>query len=67
MIDRIWTSHLGLATICFGAVGTAIYYVMIAVVDPHAPPNSGCYRPIKVVTKKVLSERLFPECSAYMD
>jgi N-methylhydantoinase B len=30
----------------------AIYYVMIAVVDPHAPPNSGCYRPIEVVTKK---------------
>jgi N-methylhydantoinase B len=29
----------------------AIYYVMIAVVDPHAPPNSGCYRPIEVVTK----------------
>lgn len=29
----------------------AVYYVMIAVVDPHAPPNSGCYRPIKVVTK----------------
>ncbi|MFV0491453.1 MAG: hydantoinase B/oxoprolinase family protein [Pseudorhodobacter sp.] len=30
----------------------AIYYVMIAVVDPHAPPNSGCYRPIEVVTRK---------------
>ncbi|MEQ8702221.1 MAG: hydantoinase B/oxoprolinase family protein, partial [Bauldia litoralis] len=30
----------------------AIYYVMIAVVDPHAPPNSGCYRPIEVITKK---------------
>lgn len=30
----------------------AIYYAMIAAVDPHAPPNSGCYRPIKVVTKK---------------
>jgi len=29
----------------------AIYYVMIAVVDPHMPPNSGCYRPIRVVTK----------------
>jgi N-methylhydantoinase B len=29
----------------------AIYYVMISVVDPHAPPNSGCYRPIGVVTK----------------
>ena len=29
----------------------AIYYVMIAVVDPHMPPNSGCYRPIEVITK----------------
>ena len=29
----------------------AIYYVMIAVIDPGAPPNSGCYRPIEVVTK----------------
>lgn len=29
----------------------AIYYVMISVVDPHVPPNSGCYRPIQVVTK----------------
>jgi N-methylhydantoinase B len=29
----------------------AIYYVMIAVVDPQTPPNSGCYRPIEVVTK----------------
>lgn len=30
----------------------AIYYAMIAMVDPHAPPNSGCYRPIQVVTRK---------------
>ncbi len=29
----------------------AIYYVMIAVIDASAPPNSGCYRPIEVVTK----------------
>ena len=29
----------------------AAYYVMIAVVDPGIPPNSGCYRPIKVVTR----------------
>ncbi len=29
----------------------AIYYVMIAVIDPGAPPNSGCYRPIDVVTE----------------
>jgi N-methylhydantoinase B len=29
----------------------AAYYVMIAVVDPEMPPNSGCYRPIEVLTK----------------
>ena len=29
----------------------AAYYVIIAVVDPDVPPNSGCYRPIKVVTR----------------
>ena len=29
----------------------AVYYVMIAVVDPHMPPNSGCYRPIEIITR----------------
>lgn len=29
----------------------AAYYVMIAVVDPGIPPNSGCYRPIEVITR----------------
>ncbi len=29
----------------------AIYYVLIAVIDPQMPANSGCYRPINVVTK----------------
>jgi N-methylhydantoinase B len=29
----------------------AAYYVMIAVVDPGIPPNSGCYRAIKVQTR----------------
>jgi N-methylhydantoinase B len=29
----------------------AVYYVLIAVVEPHAPPNSGCYRPIKLITR----------------
>lgn len=29
----------------------AIYYVLIAVVDPHMPPNSGCYRPVEVIAK----------------
>ncbi len=27
----------------------AVYYVLIAVVDPHMPPNSGCYRPVEVI------------------
>ena len=30
----------------------AVYYVVISVVDPSAPPNSGCYRPVTVVTRK---------------
>jgi N-methylhydantoinase B len=30
----------------------AVYYVMISLVDPGVPPNSGCYRPIKVLTRK---------------
>jgi N-methylhydantoinase B len=29
----------------------AIYYVLIAIVDPDMPANSGCYRPIDVITK----------------
>lgn len=29
----------------------AVYYVMIAVVDPHMPANSGCYRPIEIRTR----------------
>lgn len=26
----------------------AVYYALIAVTDPHCPPNSGCYRPVKI-------------------
>lgn len=29
----------------------AVYYALIAVLDPHVPPNSGCYRPFKVVAE----------------
>lgn len=29
-------------------VHAAVYYALIAVVDPHVAPNSGCYRPFKV-------------------
>lgn len=33
-------------------VHAAVYYAMIAIVDPHAPPNSGCYRPITIEADK---------------
>ncbi|MGD9123934.1 MAG: hydantoinase B/oxoprolinase family protein [Desulfarculaceae bacterium] len=29
----------------------AAYYVLIALVDPQIPPNSGCYRPLEIITK----------------
>lgn len=29
-------------------VYAAVYYALIAVVDPHVPPNSGCYRPFRI-------------------
>jgi N-methylhydantoinase B len=29
-------------------VHAAVYYALIGVVDPHVPPNSGCYRPFEV-------------------
>src|SRR3972149_5740059 len=29
-------------------VHAAVYYSLIAVIDPHAPPNSGCYRPFRI-------------------
>jgi N-methylhydantoinase B len=29
-------------------VHAAVYYALIAVIDPHVPPNSGCYRPFHV-------------------
>lgn len=29
-------------------VHAAVYYALIAVLDPHVPPNSGCYRPFTV-------------------
>ncbi len=31
-------------------VHAAVYYALIAVIDPHVPPNSGCYRPFRVET-----------------
>jgi N-methylhydantoinase B len=35
-------------------VHAAVYYALIAVVDPHVPPNSGCYRPIEVRAREGL-------------
>lgn len=35
-------------------VHAAVYYALIAVVDPHVPPNSGCYRPFEVHAKEGL-------------
>lgn len=32
----------------FAVALSSVYYVMRCVTDPHAPPNHGCYRPIKV-------------------
>ena len=29
-------------------VHAAVYYALIAVIDPHVPPNSGCYRPFTI-------------------
>ncbi len=29
-------------------VHAAVYYALIAVVDPHVPANSGCYRPFEI-------------------
>ncbi len=29
-------------------VHAAVYYTLIAVIDPHVPPNSGCYRPFTI-------------------
>jgi N-methylhydantoinase B len=35
-------------------VHAAVYYALIAVVDPHVPPNSGCYRPFTINAKQGL-------------
>lgn len=33
-------------------VYAAVYYALIAIVDPHVPPNSGCYRPFTIRAEK---------------
>lgn len=35
-------------------VHAAVYYALIAVVDPHVPANSGCYRPFEVSAQEGL-------------
>jgi N-methylhydantoinase B len=35
-------------------VHAAVYYALIAVIDPHVPPNSGCYRPFTVEAEEGL-------------
>lgn len=32
----------------------AVFYTMIAVADPHVPPNSGCYRPVAIEAEEGL-------------
>ncbi|MFQ5942660.1 MAG: hydantoinase B/oxoprolinase family protein [Anaerolineales bacterium] len=35
-------------------VHAAAYYALIAVIDPHVPPNSGCYRPFNINAREGL-------------
>jgi N-methylhydantoinase B len=35
-------------------VHAAVYYALIAVIDPQVPPNSGCYRPFTIEAKEGL-------------
>lgn len=32
----------------------AVYYALICVIDPHVPPNSGCYRPFTIEVEEGL-------------
>ncbi len=41
MIARIWTTHLGLATVGFGLIGAAIYYLMITITLAQIEDLSG--------------------------
>ncbi|MBI4618196.1 MAG: hydantoinase B/oxoprolinase family protein [Planctomycetes bacterium] len=47
-------------------VHAAVYYALIAVVDPHVPPNSGCYRPFRVSARlgSVVNPRPPAACGA---
>ena len=41
MSDRIWTRHSGMAALCFGVLGAAIYALMITVTLAHLEAVSG--------------------------
>lgn len=41
MIDRLWTRHLGIASIGFGVIAAVIYVVMITVTLSHIEAVSG--------------------------
>ncbi len=47
-------------------VHAAVYYALIAVVDPHVAPNSGCYRPFQVNAREglVVNPKLPRACGA---
>ena len=47
-------------------VHAAVYYALIAVVDPHVPANSGCYRPFEVSAQEglVVNPRLPRACGS---
>lgn len=47
-------------------VHAAVYYALIAVVDPHVAPNSGCYRPFEVRAREglVVNPKLPRACGA---
>lgn len=36
----------------YSTTTAAVYYALICVIDPHIPPNSGCYRPFKIEAKQ---------------
>ncbi len=36
----------------FAVTASSVYYTLLAVTDPHIPPNSGCYEPIKIIAPK---------------
>ena len=51
----------------FAVTASSVYYTILAVTNPHIPPNSGCYEPIKIIAPKgsiVCAEHPYPVVSA---